>query len=137
MQVIDYRLIDEKDGFIMEKKAFYVIEQICNGCENCSLVCSMILNKTGFGKKSNITIIRADEAGYNQPGMAGTGFDEPVVGCNADPCDGDPKCVRYCPTGALIYGTLDEIEEKKLKLMELWKTNNESKVRAPWAQRRE
>lgn len=121
----------------MSKKAFYVIEQICNGCENCSLVCSLILSKSGFSKKSNIQIIRADEAGYNQPGMLDAGYDQPVVGCNTDPCDGDPKCVEFCPTGALVYGTLQEIEKKKLQILKLWKDNNsEAKVRAPWAQRR-
>jgi Fe-S-cluster-containing dehydrogenase component len=120
----------------MDKKIFYAIEQICNGCENCSLVCSLVLSKKGFSKKSNITINRADEAGYNQPGMADTGYDEPVVGCNVEPCNGDPKCVKFCPTGALIYGTPEEIEEKKRQISELWKTNAESRVRAPWAQRR-
>ncbi len=120
-----------------DKKIFYVIEQICNGCETCSLVCSLIVNKTGFSKNSNISMIHAEEVGYNRPGMIGIGYDEPVVGCNAEPCDGEPKCVKYCPTGALIYGTHEEIQAKKLEIMKLWKANNmESRVRAPWAQRR-
>lgn len=122
---------------MLEKKAFYVIEQLCNGCENCALVCSLVVNKTGFSKRSNIQVIRADEAGYNHPGTAEAGYDQPAVGCNADPCGGAPKCVKYCPTGALVYGTLEELQGKKHTVMALWKKGNtEAKVRAPWTKRR-
>jgi formate hydrogenlyase subunit 6/NADH:ubiquinone oxidoreductase subunit I len=96
----------------------------------------MVLSKEGFSKKSNIKMIRADEAGYNQPGLEGTGYDEPVVGCNTDPCNNEPKCVQFCPTGALIYGTIEEVREKKQQIMVLRKTNAEARVRAPWAQKR-
>lgn len=103
----------------MDKKAFYAIEELCNGCENCSLICSLVLNGKQFDKKSNIVVIHAEEAGYNQPGLVGTGYDSPVVGCNAEPCGGDPKCVYYCPTGALIYGDIMEIRERRLKHLNL------------------
>jgi len=123
-------------AYYMSGNVFYVVEQLCNGCENCSLVCSFVLNKSKFGKKSNITMIRAEEAGYNQPGLVGTGYDEPVVGCNSEPCGDEPLCVKYCPTGALIYDTQENILERKKQLLVSWKTNAESRVRAPWAQRR-
>jgi len=96
----------------------------------------MVLSKEGFSRKSYITMIRAEEAGYNQPGLVGVGYDEPVVGCNAEPCNGEPKCVKYCPTGALIYCSPEEVQMKKQQLLKLQKTNAESRVRAPWAQRR-
>jgi Fe-S-cluster-containing dehydrogenase component len=121
---------------IKDKKAFYVIQELCNGCENCSLVCSLILNGKEFSRDSNIAIVHAEESGYNQPGHAGVGYDSAVVGCNAEPCGGEPKCARYCPTGALIYDTLEGIVQKKQLLMEKWKTSGEAHVRAPWAQRR-
>lgn len=121
----------------MTSKVFYVFDRICNGCENCRLVCSMVLSKSSFNnKKSYISMIRADEAGYNKPGFEGSVYDEPVVGCDGDPCNGEPQCVTYCPTGALIFGTPEEIAEKKRQLTELWKTNRESRARAPWAARR-
>lgn len=120
-----------------KKKAFYVIQELCNGCENCSVVCSMILNKDGFSRNSNIEVIHAEEAGYNYPGLVGTGYDSVVVGCNTEPCNGTPKCVRYCPTGALIYGTIEEIAKKKQMLAEKWKTSGEAHIRAPWAQGRD
>lgn len=119
------------------KKAFYVVQELCNGCENCSLVCSLVLSKKEFSRTSNIEVIHAEEAGYNYPGTATTGYDSVVVGCNADPCDGDPKCVSYCPTGALIYGTIEEIAAKKQLVAEKWKTSGEAHIRAPWAQRRD
>ena len=120
----------------MEKKAFYTIEELCNGCANCSLVCSLVLSGDSFGKESNVIVVHAEEAGYNQPGLTGAGYDTAVAGCNAEPCGYDPKCVRYCPTGALIYGDISEISEKKRLVLELRKSKGEARIRAPWAQRR-
>ena len=119
-----------------QKKAFYVIQELCNGCENCSLICSLVINKDSFSRRSNIVPIHAEEAGYNLPGETGTGYDSVVVGCNAEPCGGEPKCVRYCPTGALIYGTIEEISQKKKQADEARLNSGEAKIRAPWAQRR-
>lgn len=109
------------------KKVFHAINEICSGCENCRLVCSIVKTGSFNRKNSNITMIRVDEEGYH----------EPIVACLAGPCEGTPLCVKYCPTGALVYETPEEIATKKMELMELWKTNGESKVRAPWAMRRQ
>lgn len=119
-----------------EKKTFYVIPELCNGCENCALVCSMVLNKQAFSRESNIVVLHAEEAGYNQPGQADIGYDSVVVGCNAEPCGGEPKCTRYCPTGALIYGTMTEIAQRKREADEARLHRGEAHIRAPWAQRR-
>ena len=121
---------------VQEKKSFYVLQELCNGCENCSLVCSIVLSKRSFSRESNVVVIHAEEAGYNQPGQAKAGYDSAVVGCNTELCGGSPKCVRYCPTGALIYGTLEEISRRKQESDMARLHSGEANVRAPWAQRR-
>lgn len=111
-----------------QERLLAVIQDICNGCENCQLICSFTRSEDSiFAKhKSLISMVRVDEDGYH----------EPIVACNGQPCNGQPKCVKYCPTGALIYGTAREISERKQELLALRKSRLEARVRAPWAMRR-
>jgi len=64
-----------------------VDERKCNGCGWCIQACkfgAIALRPTSYGKK--------------------------VVVC--DLCDGDPKCVKHCPTEALSYATLQEASQR-------------------------
>jgi Fe-S-cluster-containing hydrogenase component 2 len=70
--------------------------QTCIGCENCVRVCKF-------------TAVKLNEEG------------KPIV---CDLCEGDPKCVLRCPTGALGFHDADEfsetVDEAKLRLKMLW-----------------
>jgi Fe-S-cluster-containing hydrogenase component 2 len=44
-----------------------------------------------------------------------TTIDDEIIKC--DLCDGDPKCVKYCSTGAIEY--LDETEELEKRRKEM------------------
>jgi len=72
----------------MEIGIIQVDEDKCNGCAWCIETCE-------FGA---ITLHPAKKI---------------VVIC--DLCEGDPKCVQYCPTGALMFVTPEEISQKVRK----------------------
>jgi Fe-S-cluster-containing hydrogenase component 2 len=46
-------------------------------------------------------------------GIYSDGIDEKIIVC--DLCDGDPKCVMYCETGAIEFLEKDSVAIKKKK----------------------
>lgn len=64
-----------------ETGAVVVNEERCIGCRACAVACP-------FG-----------QANYHP---------ERRVAMKCNLCDGDPVCVKFCPSGAITYGTMDE-----------------------------
>ena len=51
------------------------------------------------------------------PYNAVTTIDDEIIKC--DLCDGDPKCVKYCSTGAIQYlDETDELEKRRKEMAE-------------------
>lgn len=111
----------------MDRNVFYVIESLCNGCEGCLSMCSLVRSGSFSKEAAHITVVRDDFSGYQ----------EALVACDGSPCGGKPVCAEFCPTGALLYGTAAEVVAKKRELLEARRQGKaEAKVRAPWAMRR-
>jgi Fe-S-cluster-containing dehydrogenase component len=109
---------------LTENKKVYVIEDLCNGCRLCQLVCSQALTKEFNPKKAKIKVIQVDDQGIYMP----------LVDCDTR-ClsDGElPKCVQFCAPGALIYSTLDEAAEMKRSLVNKRAVQPIFRAIAPW-----
>ena len=84
---------------------YEVRPNLCTCCRICELVCSLHLSGEFNPTKSAIRLVRKQSAGVWFPIVSPFGgilFDdkrEPVL---CDLCNGKPKCVRSCPTNALI-----------------------------------
>lgn len=106
-----------------KEKFLYVEPTICSGCAACATACSFWLNKEFSNKQERIATIFIEE----------TGFHEAIVHCNGEPCNGKPECLAYCPTGALMFGTLEEIGQRKLALARRrQKDYNSAMLRGGW-----
>lgn len=104
-------------------KFLYIEPTICSGCKACVMACSYWINKEFSNKQERIASIFIEE----------TGFHEAVVNCDGSPCNGRPECLAYCPTGALMYGSLEEICEKKMILARhRAKEYNSAMLRGSW-----
>ena len=107
-------------------KRIYVIEDLCNGCRLCQIMCSSLANGV-FGDRSRIKILK----------VPGEELDIPVVNCDGK-CvrsinnDDVPTCVSLCPTGALFYATQSEAAELRLRYESARKVYSLFKVVAPW-----
>jgi len=64
-----------------ETAAVVVDETKCVGCRACAAVCPL------------------GQASYHP---------ERKVAIKCDLCEGDPQCVKFCPSGAISYGTIDQ-----------------------------
>jgi Fe-S-cluster-containing dehydrogenase component len=110
----------------MKMKRIYVINDLCNGCMLCQVICSFFKNKKFSLRGSEIKILRLEDEGKFVPVISDCSFSCMKQG------DQSPKCVDLCPTGALIYedfkGAYNKIrnyEKSKIK-QPLFK------VIAPW-----
>ena len=110
-----------------QHKFISIIDELCTGCRGCQMICSLI-NSTEFNpQKARIQFAKVDELGISIP----------LFGCNVVSCpkrdeDGTPPCVNLCPTGALLYDTLEELASKRRELVLKRKTQPVFKVLAPW-----
>ena len=79
--------------------AIRVVKEKCDGCGKCILACN------------NQAIKLESPQG-------------PVRICNL--CEGEPQCATICPTGAISYGEIADIKQKKMaqasgRLAETWR----------------
>ena len=108
-------------------KRIYAIESLCNGCRLCETFCSSLADGVFGPAGSRIKVLK----------VPGEGSDIPLVDCDGR-CvrpiddDGGPTCVSLCPTGALIYETLEEAAAKHLALEQARQAHSLFKVVAPW-----
>lgn len=112
----------------MEKRVFVIANELCSGCRNCEMWCSL-----GGGHKdafnpthSKIRIIKDAEGKLNVP----------TVDCDGKACahngQGEPICVEMCPTGVLIYTDLQDLYKKRVEYVEKRKVQPVFKLIAPW-----
>lgn len=109
-------------------KKIFVFPEICSGCKNCQMWCSLQQkDRNEFSPSySKIRILRdVDET-----------FDEPLVNCTAQGCalneKGEPICVEMCPTGALVYTDSRDAYRKRLELYEKRKVQPLFRLIGPW-----
>jgi Fe-S-cluster-containing dehydrogenase component len=109
---------------------FYVIPELCNGCRLCASICSE-QNTGSYGdeKNSNFRIIEMQHKGIFE---AVAGFNvETCLKCIESNC-GVPICSQKCPTGALVYGTISEVCEKRISFINAKERNLAYSFVAPW-----
>jgi len=111
-----------------EKKRIFVENSICNGCHMCESICSFVNTNNFCLARTNIKVINYEWKGWNQA----------IVSCDVEthpPCEKFPQCVKYCPTGALIWATKDEFASQIYKFQKDLESKPPFKSRAPWSQR--
>jgi Fe-S-cluster-containing hydrogenase component 2 len=111
-----------------EKPRIFVEESICNGCHMCEMMCSFVNTQSFYPGKANIKVINYEWKGRNKP----------VISCDVEthsPCRTLPQCVRYCPTGALVWATKDEFASMLYEHQRGIEANPSYKARAPWCRR--
>jgi Fe-S-cluster-containing dehydrogenase component len=111
-----------------EKPRIFVEESICNGCHMCEMMCSFVNTQSFYPGKANIKVINYEWKGRNKP----------VISCDVEthsPCRTLPQCVRYCPTGALVWATKDEFASMLYEHQQGIELNPSHKARAPWCRR--
>jgi Fe-S-cluster-containing dehydrogenase component len=112
----------------MEKRIFVVANELCSGCRNCEMWCSL-----GEGQKnefrptdSTLKILKDAEGVLNIP----------TVDCDGQRClhneKGEPLCVEMCPTGTLIYSDRQDLYKKRLELEEKRSVQPLFRLIAPW-----
>lgn len=112
----------------MEKKVFVVANELCSGCRNCELWCSLGRgHKNAFSPRdSNIKILKDAEGLLNVP----------AVDCEGQGCvrneKGEPICVEMCPTGTLVYTDTQGLQQKKTELEEKRRLQPVFRLIAPW-----
>jgi len=111
-----------------ERSRIFVEESICNGCRMCEMMCSFVNTQGFYPGKANVKVIHYEWKGRNKP----------VVSCDAEshsPCRSLPQCVRYCPTGALVWATKEEFASMVYEYHRGIESNPSYKARAPWCRR--
>lgn len=108
-------------------KGLMVIEELCNGCRLCEMACSFMHSKEYNPSKSNIKIIKVEDQGINIPVLSCVPANCPELSSAKM-----PRCVEICPTGALLFGELDEITEMRRELVVRRAESPLFKVIAPW-----
>lgn len=111
-----------------ERKRIFVEESICNGCHMCEMICSFVNIQNFYPGKANIKVINYEWKGRNKP----------VVSCDVEshpPCLTLPQCVKYCPTGALVWATKDEFASMVYEFHRTIESTPSYKARAPWCRR--
>jgi len=74
------------------------------------MVCSFVRTKKYNPRRSLIKIFKIENEGVSIP----------MIDCDGESCptpDGFPKCVDLCPTGALMYTTLEEAVKRRRELV--------------------
>jgi Fe-S-cluster-containing dehydrogenase component len=78
---------------------------LCMGCRICELICSLVKYSEFNPSKSAIRIIRKVRTGTYCPvispftGIVLDAQGNPLV---CDFCSGNPRCVQFCPTKAIV-----------------------------------
>lgn len=112
----------------MGKKIVVVAPEVCSGCRNCELWCSI---SKGRGDEfeiglSKIKIVRDDENAKHS------------IFVNDDCCEcslndfGEPICVEMCPTGTLVYTDFDDAIKKRMEMNDKKERQPLFKLIAPW-----
>jgi Fe-S-cluster-containing hydrogenase component 2 len=112
----------------MNKKIFVVSDELCSGCRNCELWCSLVHGNEGAFNplNSKIRIFKDAEGKVNIP----------TVDCEGRECShndkGEPLCVEMCPTGTLIYTDAEDLYQKRVELEEKKRLQPIFKLIVPW-----
>lgn len=108
-----------------EKKRIFIEESICNGCHMCEMICSFVNTNGFYINKTNIKVINFEWKGRNKP----------IVSCDPEthpPCENIPQCVKYCPTGALLWTSKDNLASMIFEFHRDLELKPSYKARAPW-----
>lgn len=105
-----------------DKKFIYIEQSLCSGCASCVSICTFVNQKEFNNNPANIIRVFSEE----------DGIDQVLANCDGSPCNNKPECISFCRTGALIWGNLQEIAEKKLELCRARRKYASACVRAPW-----
>jgi len=92
------------------------------------MMCSFVNTQSFYPGKANIKVINYEWKGRNKP----------VISCDVEthsPCRTLPQCVRYCPTGALVWATKNEFASMLYEYQRGIEANPSYKARAPWCRR--
>jgi Fe-S-cluster-containing dehydrogenase component len=106
-------------------KRIYVIEELCNGCRLCESFCGSLATGIFAPQPGRIRVLKMSEKSV------------PLVHCEGR-CvrpiydDGSPTCVRVCPTGALIFATLERAAQVRQEYDSARQLHSLFKVVAPW-----
>lgn len=108
-------------------KKIFAFNDLCSGCRACALICNFVHEKSFGLEDSEIKIVKSEDEGLSIP----------ILGCSGEECtekrpSGNPPCVEVCPTGALIYETIDEAENKFKEVVKERKSKPIYKTIAPW-----
>ena len=112
----------------MAKRVFLVSEELCSGCRNCEMWCSLMhAEEAAFNPlKAKIHIVKDVGARVNMP----------IVDCDARHCDrnqkGEPICVEMCPTGTLVFSDAADLYQKRTELEEKKGLQPIFKLIVPW-----
>ncbi len=112
----------------MNKKVVAVAPEVCSGCRNCELWCSI---GKGRGDEfdvslSKIKIIRDDENAKHSILVSGD-----CCECSLNDL-GEPICVEMCPTGTLVYTDFDDAIKKRIEMNDKKERQPLFKLIAPW-----
>lgn len=111
----------------MMKKKLFVFEDICSGCQSCTVWCSLMQkNKDEFNPQyAKIRIQKNSELNLNRI----------VNNCNLN-CPknekGEPICVEMCANGALLYTDYEDYVQKKQELLDKRSQMPLFRLIAPW-----
>ncbi len=112
----------------VEKKRIFVEDSLCNGCRMCEMICCFQMNGYFNPLEANVRVVHQEEKGLNTP----------LVSCDVDPypnCRELPRCVKYCPTGALVWQKRDDFAGMVLTFRRQRESRPSYKARAPWCLR--
>lgn len=70
----------------------------CTGCKLCELACSAVKTGAFSSAQSRISVHLVDIPEIPVP----------ILSESCDYCFGNPVCVRFCNTGALVWKDMDE-----------------------------
>lgn len=106
----------------MKKKILYAFDDLCNGCRNCEMACSLANSKEFNPRKSKIKVSRVVYEGRNYH----------TIDCDGKCPDGSPQCVFVCPTGCLTYVTKERAAKMNHELAMKREIQPIFKFIAPW-----
>jgi Fe-S-cluster-containing dehydrogenase component len=112
----------------MSKKVVAVAPEVCSGCKNCELWCSL---KKGRGGEFNpgfsiIKVIRDDKNANHS-----IFIDTDCCECSLNGI-GEPICVEMCPTGTIVYTDFNDAIKKRMEMNDKKERQPLFKLIAPW-----